>query len=161
MNYSKVVIPYLIENSIKITTAESCTGGLIASSIVAYPGVSAIYDIGHVTYANSAKEAFLDVPEDILKLKGAVSKETAFYMALGAKKNANSDISIVTTGIAGPDGGTKNKPVGLIYIGMCYKNKVYVRKYIFKGNRTLRRLQATNEAFRMIYEICCREDICE
>ena len=126
---------YLIKNNITVATAESCTGGSIAAEFVSYPGISSVFLAGLVTYANEAKERVLGVKESTLKKYGAVSKECAFEMLLGAKAVTGADACICTTGIAGPGGGTNEKPVGLVYIGVRYKGKSIVEKCMFGGSR--------------------------
>lgn len=138
-----VVAKLLIENKYTVSTAESCTGGMIASTLINYPGISEVFMEGAVTYSNEAKHKRLGVKNETLEKYGAVSEETAREMAIGIAKKANTDVSIVTTGIAGPGGGTEEKPVGLVYIGVYVKGKVKVEKHIFKGNRSKVRNQAT------------------
>ena len=120
----EVVSKLLIDRNIKISTAESCTGGMIASRLIGVPGVSEVFLEGAVTYSNEAKMRTLNVKEETLKKFGAVSAETAMEMAEGIAKRTGSDISVVTTGIAGPGGGTEDKPVGLVYFGLYYKEKL-------------------------------------
>lgn len=105
-----------------LATAESCTGGLIAKTITDIPGSSAVFERGFVTYSNDAKEELLAVPHEILEKYGAVSAEVAACMAAGALEHSNADIAVSCTGIAGPDGGTPEKPVGLVYIGIATKD---------------------------------------
>ncbi|WP_058485404.1 competence/damage-inducible protein A [Defluviitalea phaphyphila] len=130
-----VVGKLLITSNKTISVAESCTGGLLAGRIINYPGISAVFKEGMVTYSNEAKIKRLGVKEDILKKYGAVSKETAEEMAIGIAKISNSDIGVSTTGIAGPSGGTKEKPVGLVYAGLYINGKVYSKKFNFRGDR--------------------------
>lgn len=130
-----VVVALLAKHHIMLTTAESCTGGLIAGRIVNVPGASAVLGEGFITYSNEAKQKYLGVKEETLKAFGAVSKETAGEMALGAVKASGSKASLAVTGIAGPDGGTKEKPVGLVYIACALKERVTIKEYRFKGNR--------------------------
>lgn len=139
----EVVGALLIEKGLKISTAESCTGGMIASKLVAYPGISEAFLEGAVTYSNEAKMRTLNVSSETLEKYGAVSEQTAMEMALGIAKRTGSDIAVVTTGIAGPGGGTEKKPVGLVYIGMYYKGEVKAYKYIFNGDRVRIRISAT------------------
>ena len=146
----KVVGDLLIKNNLKISTAESCTGGMIASRLVSISGISDVFLEGAVTYANEAKVRTLNVKEETLKKYGAVSEETAREMAEGMAKRTGSDIAVVTTGIAGPGGGTKEKPVGLVYIGLYYKGEVYVYKNVFNGNRQKVRTKATVTALDMV-----------
>ena len=114
----KCVVGLLLRNGKKITTAESCTGGLLSKRITDAPGSSSVFEEGVVTYANEAKEKLLGVPHDILREYGAVSEPVARAMAEGALQKSGADIAIGITGIAGPDGGTPEKPVGLIYIAL-------------------------------------------
>lgn len=125
----------LIKKKYTMTTAESCTGGMIAARMVNAPGVSAVLKSGFITYANEAKEELLGVSHDTLEKFGAVSRETAEEMAEGAVKAAHTDVAVAVTGIAGPDGGTKEKPVGLVYIGVNVRGNVEVREYHFSGSR--------------------------
>lgn len=144
------VFKLLKENKVTITTAESCTGGLIAGTLVNVAGISEFFMEGYVTYSNEAKEKILQVAHETLEVHGAVSQETAREMALGAAKTAESDMSIVSTGIAGPDGGTKDKPVGLVYLACCYKGSVKVEKNIFPGNRSQVRQQSVQRALELV-----------
>lgn len=129
------VVSMLLERNMTITTAESLTGGLLAGRIVNVPGASAVFDEGLITYSNRAKHKQLHVSKETLKTYGAVSEQTAYEMAKGALEVTQSDVSIAVTGLAGPDGGTEEKPVGLVYIGCCVDGNVTVEKFIFKGNR--------------------------
>ena len=111
-----------------LATAESCTGGLIGATITAVPGVSECYGFGVVTYANEAKEKLLGVKKETLETLGAVSEETACQMAEGALKLSGADVAVAVTGIAGPGGGSAEKPVGLVYVGIgAHYNLVYTR----------------------------------
>ena len=145
-----VVGELLIKNNLKISTAESCTGGMIASRLVSISGISDVFLEGAVTYSNEAKVRTLKVKEETLKSFGAVSEETAREMAEGMAKRTGSDIAVVTTGIAGPGGGTEEKPVGLVYIGLYYKGEVFVYKNVFKGNRQTVRTKATVRALDIV-----------
>ncbi len=129
------IVELLIKHNLTITTAESCTGGLIAAALVNVPGVSGQLEEGYITYSNGAKEKLLGVSHETLEKYGAVSSQTAEEMAKGAKKAANADISIISTGIAGPDGGTKEKPVGLVYLACCLGDDTEVERHIFSGDR--------------------------
>lgn len=135
-----------------ISTAESCTGGMVASTLVNVAGISSVFREGYITYSNGAKERILGVSEDTLRKHGAVSAETAYEMALGCARTANSDYSIVTTGIAGPDGGTPEKPVGLVYIGCYAKGKVYTKECHFNGDRMEIRQAAAQTALEFLEE---------
>ncbi|MSS63353.1 competence/damage-inducible protein A [Velocimicrobium porci] len=129
------VVSMLLERNMTITTAESLTGGLLAGKLVNVPGASAVFDEGLITYSNRAKQKQLHVSKETLKTYGAVSEQTAYEMAKGALEVTQSDVSIAVTGLAGPDGGTDEKPIGLVYIGCCVDGNVTVEKYNFKGNR--------------------------
>ncbi len=136
-----------------ITTAESCTGGLLAGKILNVSGASDVYNEGHITYSNEAKERILGVNHKTLELFGAVSSETAGEMAEGAAKAAKAEIGLSTTGIAGPGGGTPEKPVGLIYLGCYFDGQVHTRKCNFSGNREENRRDAVNASLEFAMEI--------
>ena len=142
----------LIKKKYTMTTAESCTGGMIAARMVNAPGVSAVLKSGFITYANEAKEELLGVSHDTLEKFGAVSRETAEEMAEGAVKAAHTDVAVAVTGIAGPDGGTKEKPVGLVYIGVNVRGNVEVREYHFSGSRQKIRESVTAAALTFLRE---------
>ena len=116
------LLALLREQNLLLATAESCTGGLVAGAITAIPGSSDVFDRGFVTYSNAAKEEMLGVPADILERFGAVSAETARAMALGAVQRSFADLSVAVTGVAGPDGGSAEKPVGLVHFACMRKN---------------------------------------
>lgn len=141
-----VVSKMLIEKNLTISTAESCTGGLISATFINYPGISSVFMEGCVTYSNESKISRLGVNPYTLEIHGAVSEETAREMAEGIAKNFNTNVAISTTGIAGPEGGTSDKPVGLVYIGIYINGKTTVNKYILHGNREDIRLRATKNA---------------
>lgn len=141
------------KKSIKITTAESCTGGLISSLIISISGASEVFENSFVTYSNSSKTKMLGVSAALIKSKGAVSKEVAKEMAIGALKNSAANISVSVTGIAGPGGGTKEKPVGLVYIAAAKTGKTVIKQYKFKGDREKIRLQAVEKAVDLLSEI--------
>jgi len=149
------VVEYLARDGLTITTAESCTGGMIASRLVNVAGISAHFKSGFVTYANEAKTKLLGVPQELLAQKGAVSPEVAEAMARGAAKAACADVAIASTGIAGPDGGTPEKPVGLVYLGCYYKGEVQVRREQFSGERQQVRAVATECALRLVLAQLC------
>lgn len=131
----EAVIKLLKKNNLTLTTAESCTGGMLSARLVNVPGVSDVFKQGLVTYSNRAKKKLLDVKKSTLKDHGAVSEQCAKEMAKGGVLSTGSDVCVAITGIAGPDGGTEDKPVGLVYISCYMKDKVTVRKFQFKGNR--------------------------
>ena len=130
-----VVAKELIDKGITISTAESCTGGLLAGRLINYPGISSVFMEGAVTYSNESKMKRLGVKESTLEKYGAVSKETALEMAEGIAKASNTDIGLSTTGIAGPDGGTDEKPVGLVFVGLYINGNTYVKKLHLTGDR--------------------------
>ncbi|MDU3523215.1 MAG: nicotinamide-nucleotide amidohydrolase family protein [Clostridium saudiense] len=140
----------LCNNNLTISTAESCTGGLVAAKLISYAGISSSFLEGAVTYSNEAKIKRLGVKKDTLEKYGAVSEETAREMAEGIAKESSSNVSIATTGIAGPGGGTKEKPVGLVYIAVHLNGKTKVDKCNFDGNRNEIRNLATNYAINMM-----------
>ncbi|WP_167956690.1 competence/damage-inducible protein A [Anaerosporobacter faecicola] len=129
------VVKLLKKYDLTLATAESCTGGLFTGRIVNVPGASDVLKEGFITYSNKAKKKNLDVSKNTLKKYGAVSEQCAKEMAKGVAINTDSDVAIAITGVAGPDGGTEEKPVGLVYIGCFANEKVLVREYHFKGNR--------------------------
>lgn len=141
-----VVSKMLVEKNLTISTAESCTGGLVSSTLINYPGISSVFMEGCVTYSNESKISRLGVNPSTLKVHGAVSEETAKEMAEGIAKHLGTNVAISTTGIAGPDGGSHDKPVGLVYIGIYINGKTTVNKYIFNGNRQEIRFRATKNA---------------
>ena len=142
----------LKEKNLKITTAESCTGGLIASTLTDLSGSSDYFDRGFVTYSNKAKEEMLGVGSETLEKYGAVSSQVAKQMAEGARKKANVDLALSTTGIAGPTGGTPEKPVGLVYIGISNKEKTEVKKFNFKGDRIQNKESTCNAALVLLLD---------
>ena len=129
-----------------ITIAESCTGGLLSATLVNVDGVSEVLSCAFVTYANEAKERFAGVEHETLLNYGAVSEETAAEMCRGSAKMAKADMGLSTTGIAGPGGGTPDKPVGLVYIGCCLHEQVTVERHVFSGDRLQVRRQAVEAA---------------
>lgn len=131
----EVVVNLLSSRKLTLSTAESCTGGLIAGRIVNVSGASAVFNEGVITYSNEAKEKYLHVSSETLRKYGAVSFETAKEMAEGARSNLGCDVSLAVTGIAGPLGGTTEKPVGLVYISCAVFDKVTVKEYHFNGSR--------------------------
>ena len=150
-NLSLKIVKLLIKKRLTISFAESCTGGLLASSITSISGSSKIFNIGLVTYSNNAKVQFLKVPKKIITKYGAVSFETCLSMVENLSKISKSNISISITGIAGPKGGTKEKPVGLVYIGIKKGSKTIIKKNLFKSkNRILIQEETVKQAHRMI-----------
>lgn len=131
----KAVVDLLMANELTVTCAESCTGGMLSARLINVPGVSEVYKSGMVTYSNKAKRRFLGVKKSTLQKYGAVSEQVAEEMAKGAILFTKADVSVAVTGIAGPDGGTEEKPVGLVYIACMVKGNLTVKKYNFAGNR--------------------------
>ncbi len=150
---SEQIIKELIDKNISITTAESCTGGRVASEITKYAGVSSIYPGSVVSYSNEIKQKVLNVHKSTLKNFGAVSRECVKEMLDGVMELMGADISVAISGIAGPTGGTKEKPVGLVYIGVKYKDKLFIEKNIFDGDRNEVQERAKNRAFEMVEKI--------
>ena len=140
--WKRAVVRLLEKYEITVSTAESCTGGLLVGRIVNVPGASEVFKEGFITYSNKAKRKLLDVSKATLKKYGAVSEQTAKEMAAGGAFAADSDTCIAITGVAGPDGGTEEKPVGLVYIACYVKDKVIVERCQFRGSRDKIREQA-------------------
>ena len=152
MELEEKIVDALTERGQWAAAAESCTGGMICSRLVNVAGASACFGEGYVTYSNEAKEKNLGVSHETLTEFGAVSEETAVQMARGALKRAGADYGIATTGIAGPGGGTKDKPVGLVYISCVTSRQSFVERHIFSGGRAQVRAQATEAALALLYE---------
>ncbi|MBP3735821.1 MAG: CinA family protein [Lachnospiraceae bacterium] len=146
----------LKERGETLTTAESCTGGMLAAYVTSVPGASAVYPGGFVTYSAGQKAAMLGIPEEDLAAWGIVSKETAAAMAAGAAGKTGADAALSVTGNAGPD-RLEDKPVGLVYIGCAYRGNVCAREYHFSGSRQEIRLLTAEAAFRLLLE-CMEEE---
>tara|TARA_Y100001958_G_C20911896_1_gene329702 strand:- start:51 stop:512 length:462 start_codon:yes stop_codon:yes gene_type:complete len=131
----KSLINLLIKKKLKISFAESCTGGLLASTITSFNGASKVFDLSFVTYSNQSKINVLKVNKNIIQKYGAVSRECCLSMVNGLSKISKAKINVSITGIAGPKGGTKKKPVGLVYIGVKKGTKIQVNKYLFKSKK--------------------------
>ena len=129
-NYKKI-IKILIKGKLKLSVVESCTGGMLSAQITSIKGVSSIFDMGLITYSNYAKKKILNVSDTTLNKYGAVSKECCLEMVKKLSRLSKSDISLSITGIAGPLGGSKEKPVGLVFIGIMYKKKTTIKKFLF------------------------------
>lgn len=129
------VAKILVDNNLTIAVAESCTGGMVAADLINYPGISSVFMEGCVTYSNEAKMSTLKVNKETLSTVGAVSEQCAKEMSEGVAARHNTNIGLSTTGIAGPEGGSEDKPVGLVYMGITINNKTIVKKYIFNGDR--------------------------
>ena len=132
---SQRIVKLLSKKSLKISFAESCTGGLLSSSITSISGSSKVFTFGLVTYSNQAKMNILKVPKKTIMKHGAVSYETCLSMVKNLNKISKTNISVSITGVAGPSGGTKQKPVGLVFISIKKGNKTLVRKFLFKNKK--------------------------
>ena len=151
---SQKVVKLLSKKRLKISFAESCTGGLLSNSITSISGSSKVFTLGLVTYSNQAKMNILKIPKKIIMNHGAVSHETCLYMVKNLNKISKTNISVSITGVAGPKGGTKQKPVGMVYIGIKKDNKTLVKKFLFKNKkRKLIQKASVNQALKMIFKI--------
>ena len=153
-NLSLKIVKLLTKKKLTVSFAESCTGGLLASSITSISGSSKVFNMGLVTYSNNAKVKLLKVPKKTITKYGAVSYETCLSMVKNLSKISKSNISISITGVAGPNGGTKEKPVGLVYIGLKKGSKIIIKKNLFKSKKRISIQKATvNQALKMILNI--------
>ena len=151
---SQKIVKLLSKKRLKISFTESCTGGLLSSSITSVPGSSKIFTFGLVTYSNKSKMNILKIPKKIIMKHGAVSYETCLYMVKNLNKISKTNISLSITGVAGPKGGTKQKPVGLVFIGIKKGNKILIRKFLFKNKkRILIQKASVNNALNLILRI--------
>lgn len=146
----ETVAKLLVEKNLTIAVSESCTGGMVSSTLIDYPGISQVFMEGCVTYSNEAKMSRLGVKKETLDNFGAVSTETAIEMAKGVAMNLKTNVGLSTTGIAGPGGGTTEKPVGLVYIGLYINGKTKVKKLNLAGSREKIRVKATKEALNFL-----------
>lgn len=144
------VVKMLKNAGMTVTTVESCTGGLLSGTLVDVAGVSEVLNQAYVTYANGAKQSLVGVKAETLEAYGAVSEQTAREMAEGGAKAANADAALAVTGIAGPDGGTDEKPVGLVYIGCHVNGNTVVERNVFSGNRREVREQSVGAALALL-----------
>lgn len=152
MNQEKKLFTTLINNKLTVSIAESCTGGKLSNRITNIPGSSTIFLLGIISYSNDSKSKILKIPKKIIKTKGAVSKETAKLMSQNIRKLADSNIGIAITGIAGPNGGSKNKPVGTVFIAVSSKKKTHFQKFNFTGGRLAIKKKSADKAIQMILE---------
>ena len=153
-NLSLKIVKLLTKKKLTVSFAESCTGGLLASSITSISGSSKVFNMGLVTYSNNAKVKLLQVPKKTITKYGAVSYETCLSMVKNLSKISKANISISITGVAGPSGGTKEKPVGLVYIGLKKGSKIIVKKNLFKSKKRISIQKATaKQALKMILKI--------
>ena len=150
----KSLIKILTKKKLKISFAESCTGGLLASTITSISGASKIFNLGFVTYSNQAKIKILKINKNIIRKYGAVSHECCVAMVKNLSRISKANINVSITGIAGPKGGSKNKPVGLVYIGVKKGNKILINKYLFKSKKRSSIQKATvKKAVDLIFRI--------
>ena len=148
---SKSIIKKLSKKKLKISFAESCTGGFLSSAITSVSGSSKVFNLGLVTYSNQSKINLLKVPKNIIKKYGTVSEQVCLAMVKNISKIDKADMSVSITGIAGPSGGTKKKPVGLVYIGVMKTNKIKINKYLFKNRgRAFIQRSAVNKCIGLI-----------
>jgi len=153
-NLSLKIVKLLTKNKLTLSFAESCSGGLLASSITSISGSSKVFNMGFVTYSNNAKVKLLKVPKKTITKYGAVSYETCLSMVKNLSRISKSNISISITGVAGPKGGTKEKPVGLVYIGLKKGSKTIVKKNLFKNKKRISIQKATvKQALKMIFNV--------
>ena len=148
----KAIVDLLLANKLTISTVESCTGGLLAARLINVPGVSEVFKSGYITYSNKAKRRLLGIKKNLLLKHGAVSKEIAREMVKGAALVSKADVSVSVTGIAGPDGGSEEKPVGLVYIGCNVCGKITVKEYRFSGDRAKIRENTVSAALSLMRE---------
>lgn len=146
----ETVVELLIKHNMKLATAESCTGGLIAQKITSVAGASECFDCGVVTYSNGQKQKLLGVSAETLEKFGAVSEQTALEMCKGVRTLADADFGISVTGIAGPGGGTPDKPVGTVWIGICGDNLHKAERFLFDGDRQQVRESTAQTALKMV-----------
>ena len=153
-NLSLKIVKLLTKKKLTVSFAESCTGGLLSSLITSISGSSKVFNMGLVTYSNNAKVKLLKVPKKTISEYGAVSYETCLSMLKNLNKISKSNISISITGVAGPNGGTKEKPVGLVYIGLKKGSKIIIRKNLFKSKKRISIQKVTaKQALKMILNI--------
>lgn len=145
-----IVVNKLLKKNLTISNAESCTGGLISHRITQVPGSSSVYKGGIISYSNESKLNHLNINNDTLKNYGAVSEEVALEMAINVRNIFESDIGVSVTGIAGPSGGTKEKPIGLVYVGYCSRSVVEVKKFAFNSNRKSNKLRTSQAVLNLI-----------
>lgn len=148
----------LKKHQYKMTTAESATGGMIASTLINVPGISEFFEEGYVTYSDAAKVKMIGVSADIIERFGVVSSETAADMAESAARKAGCEAALAVTGVAGPGGGTEECPVGLIYIGCSLKGRTVTERHIFDGDRRKVREAAAEAALRLLKRMLEQED---
>ena len=148
---SKKIVKKLIKKKLKISIAESCTGGLLSGAITSVNGSSKVFSVGLVAYSNQSKINLLKVSKNIIRKYGAVSEQVCLYMVKNVSKIGKTNMSVSITGIAGPSGGSKIKPVGLVYVGIKKGNRIEVKKYLFKNKgRSYIQRAAVNKSLELI-----------
>lgn len=152
------LVHLLKSRGLKIATAESCSGGLLAAALTDVAGASGVFDCGVVSYANAIKTRLLQVPEEVLAIYGAVSEETARAMLSGLLRLSGAEVGLATTGIAGPGGGSAEKPVGLVYIAVGSGERVEVKRCLFAGDRGAVRRQTVEQALSMAEQFLAADD---
>lgn len=151
---ARMVLRDYSAHRLRVATAESCTGGMISETLTAIPGSSAVFDRSFITYSDVSKTEMLGVPAELMQQHGSVSAEAAQAMAIGALNNSNADVAVSATGIAGPDGGSLEKPVGLVYIGLASTTEgVMVERHIFTGTRTIVRMRTTERVLQFMMSL--------
>ena len=149
--FSQKIVKLLKKKRLKLSVVESCSGGMLSSAITSVGGSSKVFTMGLITYSNQSKNRLLKVPKRIIKKHGAVSSQCCFSLVNNLSKISKSNIAVSITGIAGPSGGTKRKPVGLIYIGIKKSNKIKINRYLFKNKgRSNIQKTAVNKALKSI-----------
>ena len=153
-NKAKKIIQTLKKRKLKISFAESCTGGLLSSVITSISGSSKVFTLGLVAYSNQSKIKVLEIPKNTIRKYGAVSEQACLAMAKNVSKISKTNMSVSITGITGPGGGTKKKPVGLVYIGIKKANKIDINKYLFKNRgRSYIQKAAVNKSLELILSV--------
>lgn len=150
---ASTLVQILAEKKLKLTTAESCTGGLVAAAITDIPGASSVFEQGFITYSNASKHALLGVDASVIETQGAVSAAVARAMAEGVRAKTSADIAVAITGIAGPGGGSATKPVGLVFIATAYKNVTHCTENQFNGSRSEIRSEAVDKALHQLIKM--------
>lgn len=156
MTTAEKLVSTLTEKKMTCATAESCTGGGVGYAITGVPGSSAVFMGGIISYDNSVKRGILGVPEDVLATKGAVSSECAAAMADGARRQLKTDLAVSLTGIAGPGGGSTEKPVGLVWFGLASASGITTEKMVFPGDRDAVRSAAIEHALKLLLSSAAR-----
>jgi len=154
MKLEKKILNILVKKKLKLAVAESCTGGMLSSAITSVSGSSKVFNLGLVAYSNQSKIKVLKVPKNIIRKYGSVSERVCLAMVKNLSKISKSNISVSITGIAGPSGGTKIKPVGLVYVGIKRGNKISIKKYLFKNKgRSFIQRAAVNKSLGLVLSV--------